>query len=377
MTNNYEYIIHKIKEDNWPVIIYGLGQLGQFISVELLELAGIQPKYACDKKTESIENFVNKHLEIKKMSITELYSVNNDVVVFVCVGVEHIWGVCCEMACNEHIHVLTIDDVTNQDTVLEHFYGINDISRNCLYKKKNLDVSSMLIERNNSNRIAIYTCVTGGYDVIKEPLCIEENCDYYLISDKKPEYLSVYQWINVSEIVPEQFTDAVVQNRWCKFNGYKIFPDYRYSIYLDGSMRIVRPISNYIKRIGSAGIALHKHSLRDCLYEEGLRIYANRRGNYSKEVIVEQMKKYYSIGMPRHYGLFECGVIVSDHNNRIMVELMEQWFDEFVKSVRRDQFSFPFILWKNGISADQIGVLNNGNDVRKNSDIILNEKHGT
>ena len=47
------------------------------------------------------------------------------------------------------------------------------------------------------NQIAIYTCVVGGYDEINEPKMVEEKCDYYIISDKKPEKI-VFTGISIS-----------------------------------------------------------------------------------------------------------------------------------------------------------------------------------
>lgn len=382
MRNDYIFLKNKIEEENWPVVIYGLGQLGRFIGVELLSLAGIKPQYACDKNENAIGSFIKEHVSIDAMSIKELYSYDRDIVVFICVGVGYVQVVCEEMASNQFIHVITIDDVTSQDAVLECFYGISNINENALSKipystNSLIEKSKQLCDREKEGRVAVYTCITGDYDIVKEPLCIEDNCDYYLISDKRPENLLIYKWIDTKDVVPRYIDDNAVINRWCKLGGYKIFKEYRYSIYLDGSIKIINPISKYIDNIGYAGIALHKHSLRDCIYEEGLRIFANRRGNYSKEAIIKQMLKYNSLGMPRHYGLFECGVIVTDHNNSIMIDVMEQWFNEYINSIRRDQFSFPYILWKNGIEAKYIGVLNEGKDIRKNTDLLLNEKHGT
>jgi hypothetical protein len=187
----------------------------------------------------------------------------------------------------------------------------------------------------------------------------------------------VYNWIAVKDVVPANISDNAAKNRWCKMHGHKLFADYKYSIYMDGSIQIVKPILYYREKIGKVGIAMHKHPLRNCIFEEGLRIYANRKGNLSRETVVQQMKKYLFRGMPRNYGLFACGMIVRDHSDAIGNAIMELWFDEYRNSLRRDQLSLPYILWENGIAYSDIGILNNGGSIRKNDDFIINEEHGS
>ena len=44
--------------------------------------------------------------------------------------------------------------------------------------------------------------------------------------------------------------------------------------------------------------------------------------------------------------------------------LMEQWWGEFVKYCKRDQISFPYVMFKNGLSMNDIVTL--GSNVYKN-----------
>jgi hypothetical protein len=291
--------------------------------------------------------------------------------------VDYIENVCDMLSNNPQVNLITIDDVCTMDSVLEKFYGVEHIRSYEKLSPKNMVPENDSVEQVHRNdKIAVYTCITGGYDIIKEPCCVEENCDYYLISDEKPKELNVYKWIDVKDVVPANIMDNAAKNRWCKMHGHKIFENYKYSIYMDGSIQIVKPISYYKENIGRVGIAMHKHPLRDCIFEEGLRIYANRRGNLSKEAVVQQMKKYLFSGMPRNYGLFACTMIVRDHSDAIGNAIMTQWFEEYMNSLRRDQLSFTYILWKNGIVCSDVGILNNGVNIRKNKDFIINDKHG-
>lgn len=87
-------------------------------------------------------------------------------------------------------------------------------------------------------QIAAYTCIVGNYDKLKEPISVSEDCDYYVISDEKPPVDSIFQYINIDDCIPHYIEDDVKKNRYCKINVHKLFPQYRYSIYFDGNVRL-------------------------------------------------------------------------------------------------------------------------------------------
>lgn len=372
-----EDLIKKAKNDGWRIVLYGLGILGRIIGIQLLEGMGLTPDFVCDRSNDAIDSFLSLHTGIKGMNVDELLCIPDDTLVLVCVGVAYIDDACQFLSGNPQIHMITIDEACSLDCVLESFYGVQNIRS---YERPLPDRPMWENQPKVSpvrDRMAVYTCITGGYDVVKEPACIEKNCDYYLISDVKPTELNVFHWIDVRMVVPENIVENAARNRWCKMNGHRIFPEHRYSFYMDGSAQIVAPVSSYIELLGKAGIAVHKHPHRNCIYEEGIRVYASRRGNLSKDEIVRQMKQYILEGMPRDFGLFECTMIVRDHCNQTGNIIMEKWFKEYMCACRRDQLCFTYILWKNGIAFSEIGILNHGEDMRKNSDFVINEAHGT
>ena len=47
-----------------------------------------------------------------------------------------------------------------------------------------------------------------------------------------------------------------------------LFEDYNYSIYIDGNIKVIGDLTAYINLISKAGIAVHRHGKRDCVYEE-------------------------------------------------------------------------------------------------------------
>ena len=89
--------------------------------------------------------------------------------------------------------------------------------------------------------------------------------------------------------------------------------------------------------------------------------------------IRNQMCKYRQEGMPREYGEFECGILVRENKNILCKTIMHDWWREVYVHSYRDQLSFTYSLWKNGVKSSKIGKL--GVDIRENSDLIFVKGH--
>lgn len=371
-TGDIQKKIQDAKQNHYPVCLYGLGQLGTDMGVQFLEWLELSLEYACDKNGLAIDHYIENHPGIKKLDFESLLTQQEHMLVFVCVGAAYIEEACRCLEENPFLYLITIDDITAEDFVLEKFYGIQKIRDHASVAPLDISLPCLREEK----RVAVYTCVTGGYDDIREPLSTEENCDYYLLSDRKYQNLKVYRQLDIMDYVPGSITGSAERNRWCKMHGHRLFRRYRHCIYVDGSIQLIHPVSQYVKQIGKTGIAIHKHPYRNCVYEEGLRLAANKRGNIDSQGLRKQMVRYILEGMPREYGLFECGMIVRDNFNETGNQIMEQWFEEYMRGEKRDQLSLTYILWKNGILSEEMGILNAGQDIRKNPDLVLNQEHG-
>ena len=212
-------------------------------------------------------------------------------------------------------------------------------------------------------RIAVYTVVFGKYDSFLEPYCHPDNIDYYLITDQEVD-INKTSWIKMDisafESELKGMTNAE-KNRFFKMNPFDVFPDYQYSIYVDGNVQIITDLSEYIYRIGSCGFAAHMHSSRDCVYEESKAIVFAKKE--TQENMDRHIKHLRNDRFPAHYGMLECNVLVR-RNNPVCKKLMEERWKEFLTYSKRDQISIPYVLYKNGITVDEVGTL--GNNVYEN-----------
>ena len=57
------------------------------------------------------------------------------------------------------------------------------------------------------------------------------------------------------------------KNRYFKMHPDKVFKNYKYSIYIDGNVKVITDLTEMVNKIGSCGLAIHKHGKRDCVYD--------------------------------------------------------------------------------------------------------------
>lgn len=224
-------------------------------------------------------------------------------------------------------------------------------------------------EVDERERIAVYTCIVGNYDNLKQPAVIDPQCDYYYLSFECPEELGVWQWIDIAPYFKDKELDHTRANRFCKLHPHLFFSDYKYSIYLDGGLEIRESIAGLVRKTGSAGIALYGKALTgdvDTYGEAAFRLITETTSGDDRSVVIRQMEKYAREGFPRNYGSSHNAVIVREHNHPDCIKIMDTWWKEIVNECRRDELSFFYALWKNGFSPKEVGSL--GKTLRRTSE---------
>ena len=205
------------------------------------------------------------------------------------------------------------------------------------------EIDEELVKDIKNNKILIYTAFTGDYDSLKEPDFIDENCDYVCFTDN-PNLKS-----NIWEI--RMMEDSTLDNnrkaKQYKVLPHKYFPEYKYSFWLDGTFKIKGSIREYIYKYVNSPILCVVHPERECVYVEANTSCIFSR--YSDFIIAKQMKNYENDKMPTDYGLPVLGAIFREHNNPIIVDLMEKWWDEITVYSNQDQLSLTYLMWKNNI----------------------------
>lgn len=205
--------------------------------------------------------------------------------------------------------------------------------------------------------IAVYTVIMGKFDSlipVKEEF--KDEADFYLFTN-----LDVTdRGYNVIKINPTN-KNLRRESRKYKISYYKYLSQYKYTIYLDGSIEmLISPKEAIKKYLNGADIAAHKHPWRDCIYKEARecwRIGYIGEVNYKRQIEFLRSQKY-----PEENGLTENGVLIR-RNTTDMMRLADLWqriYDDFTQ---RDQLSFCYCCWKLNIKYNIIqGIIRKRKD---------------
>ncbi|MBK6621190.1 MAG: DUF616 domain-containing protein [Saprospirales bacterium] len=192
-------------------------------------------------------------------------------------------------------------------------------------------------------KIAVYTCIYGGYDKLLAPLNVEllNQADFFCFSDKNIKS-DIYKVITTNF----DFFDPVKNSRYAKINPHLFFKEYDYSIYIDANHRIVtNDLEGLIsKHLKDSNIARFRHDIRDCLYQEATMCIQNKLDE--EAIILQQMERYRADGFPEHFGLGANCFIIRRHNEKDVVDHSKLWWNEVLNGSRRDQLSFEYVRWK-------------------------------
>lgn len=339
-----ETMIKLAQCEEYKVCAWGTGYVGTHYGYELLQELGVKIDFYCDSDEAMYgKEIINGIICLNKKNLP------SKIICFILTA-GHFFA--------EIISQLTQMGITNYVTYMDL----------CEYKTQNF------FDFQKRKQIAVYTCILGGYDEVSEPEVIEDNCDYYIISDKKPPKNTVFKYINIDDYVEASLVDNTRKNRYCKINAHKIFPKYRYSIYFDGNIELKKGISHYIENLPQTRIAACTKTSYKSVYAEALRCMVHGRDD--AKLFLSQLEKYWLEGMPEDFGLLIPCMMIREHNNLICRKMMEEWWEELNMYSKRDMISLSYVLWKNGYSINDVLTLASQSDVLDGDEWLFRRNHG-
>ncbi len=197
----------------------------------------------------------------------------------------------------------------------------------------------------------VYTVMFGSSDRLKQPAILDDDFDYYCITNRADLDFGIWKPILVSSIHRDSRRTA----RIFKLRPDLIFDTSELSVFVDASILILRPIGEFVRNYctGSA-IACFRHGARDCAYEEARACLL--QGKDDPDTIRAQMRAYRRAGYPEHSGLVASGVLVRSHEDPEIRTLMDEWLQEIETRSVRDQLSFNYASWKLAIAYNEIDL---------------------
>ena len=222
-------------------------------------------------------------------------------------------------------------------------------------------IKENLITINMNSRIAIYTCIVGNYDKINEPSYVNKNIDYYIFTDQNIPEDSAWTKIDITSFQEYGKLTPIALNRMIKILPQHFLPDYDYTVYVDGNIKIIADLMPIVCNMGDAFIGIHTHAIRDCIFLEKNGIILLKKADLN--IMKTQLEFYKKDGFPANFGLFQNSIIIRKNCDQCK-KIMDMWWGEYQKYPTRDQLSLPYVIWKSGINIDSIKII--GKNALKN-----------
>ncbi len=205
----------------------------------------------------------------------------------------------------------------------------------------------------------VYSAITGGYDQINEPAFVSDGVDYVMLTDAIPEEYSGL-W-NMRLIDNPQKLSAPMLARWAKMHPTVLFPDYDWSVWVDGKLRIKGDIRKYIDvYAGKEGMLCFPHYSATTIEDEAIAVVGH--GKADKDELDRQIATYRKAGYKGKGFIVETAVLLRDHHDEALGKVMEDWWEELCAyKHHRDQMSFDYACRKNNYEYDLNDLLIYGN----------------
>ena len=187
-------------------------------------------------------------------------------------------------------------------------------------------------------KIAVYSAITWNDDTLKTYQAWGK-ADWFMFTDQ-PISGGKWQVIPVKDLFKNPRRNA----RLAKTTSHKLFPEYDYTIWIDGSMQLNITPEELIKKHLKDGImGVLTHPDRDCPYDEAEACI--KLGKDSEEEIRKQMANYLKEGFMPHQGLGETKIVIRK-NCGITSIFNDYWTLEILNHSLRDQLSFNYCAKK-------------------------------
>ena len=214
------------------------------------------------------------------------------------------------------------------------------------------------------NTTVVYTAIFGQYDQLLTPKVVPDNCDFVCFTDT-----SVQSDVWQVRAVTRAHEDPTRNARMYKVLPHRYLGGYDVSVWIDGNILVRGDVTECIaKNLKADNLAAYDHAyakhrdknttsdIRHSAYDEAdVLLSLAKRGRVKDDpvLIQQQVKRYKDEGYEGTRTAL-TNTLFRRHNKTSVVEAMELWWSEIRRGSKRDQISFPYVLWKTGLSINWI-----------------------
>ncbi|WP_081949083.1 glycosyltransferase domain-containing protein [Litchfieldella xinjiangensis] len=205
-----------------------------------------------------------------------------------------------------------------------------------------LENTSILNSPGKKNILVVYTALFGSYDELQDPTEKFSGCDFVCFTDQKNIKSEVWR----IHLLDSSSLANNLRNRQYKMLPHVYLTDYRYSIYIDANIKVLKNpsllLDQSLFRINNFIVA--KHFKRQSVFLEGAVLLRSGRVGFYE--LLKQTILYIKSGFTGQVEMGENNVIFREHAS--VAKLSEFWWQEFKSGVKRDQLCLPYCSWALG-----------------------------
>ena len=192
-------------------------------------------------------------------------------------------------------------------------------------------------------RYVVYSAICGNYDVIRQPIVVDNRFDYILFTNEIEETsVGIWQVRKIAYFNPDNTRIC----RYVKTHPEELLSEYEISIWMDSNIQIITDyIYNRVFELENDNVLISSmwHPT-GCIYQEAFDV-VHMMIEHEKKVI-KWCHKLRQEGYPRKNGLCETGVLYRKHSDSSIIAFDKYWWKCIDENSKRDQLSFNFSLWK-------------------------------
>ena len=195
----------------------------------------------------------------------------------------------------------------------------------------------------NDDNLIVYTCLIGDNEGLNaQPFFSSSKLRHVCLTDDKELKSNDWEIILVDRIIPQ---DCYRSQRNFKIRPHIIFPNYKYSLYIDNTVVLKKKTEDFLEFITNE-IAILKNDPFFCLpYHSQFNLINEFNACANNHLddqwrIYEQLNDYIKTNAkPLKEKAYWGGILLRNHNNIEVIKLSEIWFSHICRYSRRDQLS--------------------------------------
>lgn len=162
----------------------------------------------------------------------------------------------------------------------------------------------------NDKKYCVITFLFNGYDLLREPIFVNDDIDYYCLTDDKSLTSKVWKCIYINDFDTDNLS-GVQKTYMAKYSFYKfLHKEYEWYMTIDASLEINCDLMPIFKKLENEGfdIGLSMHPVRSIWKDEYLCWIYARNLNKKYYSIFDDYAKKCGFDSNSQTGLIECTI---------------------------------------------------------------------